>query len=38
MRGAPSEYTDAGPPERISAAGLCLRISSTLARYDTSSE
>src|SRR5581483_1861560 len=38
MRGAPSEYTDAGPPDRINAAGLCLRISSTLARYETSSE
>src|SRR6516162_10095613 len=38
IRGAPSEYTDAGPPERIRADGLCRRISSTLARYDTSSE
>src|SRR3954452_22807301 len=36
--GAPSEYTDAGPPERISATGFLLRISSAVARCDTSSE
>ena len=31
-RGAPSAYTEAGPPERISAAGLRRAISSALAR------
>src|SRR6478672_8940053 len=36
--GAPSAYTDAGPPERISATGLRRLISSALARYETSSE
>src|SRR5579871_1676267 len=36
--GAPSAYTDAGPPERISASGFRARISSGLARCETSSE
>src|SRR3954463_3506666 len=38
IRGAPSAYTDAGPPERMIATGLCRRISSSDARCDTSSE
>jgi hypothetical protein len=38
MRGAPSAYTDAGPPERISATGSWRRISSTVARCETISE
>src|SRR4051794_9621394 len=36
--GAPSAYTDAGPPERITAIGLRRRRSSALARCETSSE
>src|SRR5919198_6319023 len=36
--GAPSAYTEAGPPERISATGLRRRSSSALARWETSSE
>src|SRR5581483_6004459 len=36
--GAPSAYTDAGPPDRISARGLRARISSGVARCETSSE
>src|SRR5437763_16157423 len=38
IRGAPSAYTEAGPPERISASGSCPRISSTDARCETISE
>src|SRR5436305_1255202 len=38
IRGAPSAYTDAGPPERMIATGLCQRISSTVARWEISSE
>lgn len=30
--GAPSAYTDAGPPERMIAAGCMATISSTLSR------
>src|SRR5581483_11621279 len=37
-RGAPSAYTDAGPPERISAAGFRRRSSSAVDRCETSSE
>src|SRR5256885_1589689 len=37
-RGAPSAYTEAGPPDRISAEGLRLRRSSTDERCETSSE
>src|SRR5215218_1479730 len=36
--GAPSAYTDAGPPERTSATGFRRRSSSADARCDTSSE
>jgi len=36
--GAPSTYTDAGPPERISAIGFLRRISSTVDRCETISE
>src|ERR687892_2277397 len=36
--GAPSAYTDAGPPERTSAAGLRCAISSAERRCPTSSE
>src|SRR4051812_33314680 len=36
--GAPSAYTEAGPPERISADGLRRRSSAALARCETSSE
>src|SRR5438067_2946583 len=36
--GAPSAYTDAGPPERISATGSRRLISSALARCEMSSE
>src|SRR4029077_7851638 len=36
--GAPSAYTDAGPPERISATGLRRAISSTVDRCEMSSE
>src|SRR6478672_11484240 len=36
--GAPSTYTDAGPPERISAIGFLRRISSTVERCETISE
>src|SRR4051794_7737707 len=36
--GAPSAYTDAGPPDRISATGFRARMSSTAARWETSSE
>src|SRR3954451_6840423 len=38
MRGAPSAYTDAGPPESRIARGVRRRISSTETRCDTSSE
>src|SRR5262245_1942250 len=38
IRGAPSSYTDAGPPERTIAAGLRRATSAALARCDTSSE
>src|SRR6476660_8202766 len=37
-RGAPSAYTEAGPPDRISAEGLRLRRSSTDERCETISE
>src|SRR4051812_4170281 len=36
--GAPSAYTEAGPPERITAMGLRRRISDAAARCETSSE
>src|SRR5580765_6988659 len=36
--GAPSAYTDAGPPERISAAGLRATTSAGETRCETSSE
>src|SRR3954454_13188469 len=38
MRGAPSAYTDAGPPLRISACGLRARTCSAVTRWPTSSE
>src|SRR3954468_2415434 len=38
IRGAPSAYTDAGPPVSMIATGLCRRISSTVARCEISSE
>src|SRR5581483_3938587 len=37
-RGAPSAYTDAGPPERITATGFRRRSSSAVDRCETSSE
>ena len=36
--GAPSAYTDAGPPERTSASGSRLRTSFGLIAWGTSSE
>src|SRR3954447_3004084 len=36
--GAPSAYTDAGPPDRISAHGSRRRSSAAVARCETSSE
>ena len=36
--GAPSAYTDAGPPERISASGFRARTSAAVMRWLTSSE
>src|SRR5919197_5314520 len=38
MRGAPSAYTDAGPPLRISACGLRARTCAAVTPWPTSSE
>jgi hypothetical protein len=38
ISGAPSEYTDAGPPERMRAIGLRRRMSCALERCETISE
>ena len=37
-RGAPSAYTEAGPPERISAVGFRRRTSAAVSVCGTSSE